>query len=697
MLAFLALLPAQYDPAPAWEAFLPSKSWTAIASSADGFGLVASTATRPDVADGGSLYTSADGGVTWLLNSEGTVGGRKAWTAVASSGDGRHLAGAATDDAIFLSAPVEGANAVYTTANDGSRFVASGTPSLSWSEAAGAGKRAWTALASSANGDTVYAAAWGGAIWRGDHATAALDSARSWAATGPSADWRALACSADGAAVVAAVAGGAIYVSADRGASWTEKTGASAPPRREWAAVSCDANCKTIVAADQYRRPADYDLVNGASTADRLKGGLWVSADGGATWKARYLAASDADPIAWTAVAASDDGVRLAAAGHKGGVWSSEDSGATWEMLTGVSADLAFKALASSSDGTKLAAATDEGKIWVGQPRVSLPPFAPPSPPPPAPPPLPPLTPGARYEATVRFELLLSADANDFDATKFKKALADTINKRCTGCAAAIAPDAGSITATCTAANKLSGGDATSTVSVAVKCTASDAVLVRAACDGVCTGDPSKELGVTVAAVTSRPELEVAVIPGPPSPPPPSPPPPPPSPPPPPPPSPPPVPPSPPPYPPPPPVPYEAGSIAVWPFSAMSFPTLCKDCKLEDHAFSGAWFFLIYLLVAGNLSKALLPLLVFLLLDPALLASREWRRFCGDSEESLDARLAPPSPPPPPAKRRTAADVAAEVSFLAHRGGVARAPPPREEPPSLAAHALRVMARRAVG
>ena len=141
----------------------------------------------------------------------------------------------------------------------------------------------------------------------------------------------------------------------------------------------------------------------------------------------------------------------------------------------------------------------------------------------------------------------------------------------------------------------------------------------------------------------------------------------------------------------------QAGSIAVWPFSAMSFPTLCKDCKLEDHAFSGAWFFLIYLLVAGNLSKALLPLLVFLLLDPALLASREWRRFCGDSEESLDARLAPPSPPPPPAKRRTAADVAAEVSFLAHRGGVARAPPPREEPPSLAAHALRVMARRAVG
>ena len=143
-------------------------------------------------------------------------------------------------------------------------------------------------------------------------------------------------------------------------------------------------------------------------------------------------------------------------------------------------------------------------------------------------------------------------------------------------------------------------------------------------------------------------------------------------------------------------MPYEAGSIAVWPFSAMSFPTLCKDCKLEDHAFSGAWFFLIYLLVAGNLSKALLPLLVFLLLDPALLASREWRRFCGDSEESLDARLAPPSPPPP-AKRRTAADVAAEVSFLAHRGGDARAPPPREEPPSLAAHPLRVMARRAVG
>ena len=101
MLAFLATPSvAQYDPAPAWEAFLPSKSWTAIASSSDGFGLVASTATRPDVADGGSLYTSADGGVTWLLNSEGTVGGRKAWTAVASSDDGQHLAGAARESPV---------------------------------------------------------------------------------------------------------------------------------------------------------------------------------------------------------------------------------------------------------------------------------------------------------------------------------------------------------------------------------------------------------------------------------------------------------------------------------------------------------------------------------------------------------------------------------------------------------------------
>ena len=119
------------------------------------------------------------------------VGGRRRDVAAQLRGHGRRAEGVdggrlvgrraaprrrRDDDAIFLSAPVEGANAVYRTASDGSRFVASGTPSLSWSEAAGAGKRAWTALASSANGDTVYAAVWGGAIWRGDHATAAEES-----------------------------------------------------------------------------------------------------------------------------------------------------------------------------------------------------------------------------------------------------------------------------------------------------------------------------------------------------------------------------------------------------------------------------------------------------------------------------------------------------------------------------------------
>ena len=91
----------------------------------------------------------------------------------------------------------------------------------------------------------------------------------------------------------------------------------------------------------------------------------------------------------------------------------------------------------------------------------------------------------------MRFELLLSQDAADFDHTAFKSA-----------CAAAIGAPYERITTTCTAR-----GAGSCAVGVTVSCPFADSARVRSSCSGVCSGDPSKELGVTVAAVTSEPAV----------------------------------------------------------------------------------------------------------------------------------------------------------------------------------------------
>lgn len=64
---------------------------------------------------------------------------------------------------------------------------------------------------------------------------------------------------------------------------------------------------------------------------------------------------------AWTAVAASADGVRLAAASASGDLYTSTDQGLTWTLrLTG----LTWSGVASSSDGLRLIASTNGGALY---------------------------------------------------------------------------------------------------------------------------------------------------------------------------------------------------------------------------------------------------------------------------------------------------------------------------------------------
>ena len=70
---------------------LPGVNWTAVASSADGSHFVG-------VASNGRIYSSSDSGATWSSNSAPAL----AWQAVASSADGNVLFAAATNGGIWM-------------------------------------------------------------------------------------------------------------------------------------------------------------------------------------------------------------------------------------------------------------------------------------------------------------------------------------------------------------------------------------------------------------------------------------------------------------------------------------------------------------------------------------------------------------------------------------------------------------------
>ena len=126
--------------------------------------------------------------------------------------------------------------------------------------------------------------------------------------------------------------GGYIYVS-----------GAAAPAGglQKWSAVASSADGSNLVAT-----------VTG--------GGIYTSANGGATWNQQ----NQPNLVAWKAVASSSDGSRLAAAysGSPGYVLTSASSGYTWTTSGATNAQ--WTAVACSADGSKLVAAASDGNLW---------------------------------------------------------------------------------------------------------------------------------------------------------------------------------------------------------------------------------------------------------------------------------------------------------------------------------------------
>src|SRR6266404_3196407 len=74
----------------------PSNSWVGVACSADGSRVVAVTRSYPT---NGQIYISADGGANWTLGSAPTL----PWFAVSASSDGTRLAAEASGFKIYTS------------------------------------------------------------------------------------------------------------------------------------------------------------------------------------------------------------------------------------------------------------------------------------------------------------------------------------------------------------------------------------------------------------------------------------------------------------------------------------------------------------------------------------------------------------------------------------------------------------------
>ncbi len=282
----------------AWTARAMVNDWIAIASSADGRVLVAAEYGG----SGGGLYTSWDGGVTWVNRAL-----NQWWYGLACSADGTKMVG------------VTGGY-IYTSYNSGATWTQRGT------------NQNWGACAASADGTRMAAL--------GD---TDLYVSTDWGATWVSKDtalngWRKVAMSADGMKIACCTniaATNYIRLSVDGGETFSNRNGLTGTYYAD-VAMSADG---TKIAACAYG------------------GQIWTSTDTGATWTAHESVRN------WRAIAMSADGAKLMAHDLNGYVYFSTDSGLTWTS-GGIARNIVDHGLVMSADGTKAAFGQWGGQIY---------------------------------------------------------------------------------------------------------------------------------------------------------------------------------------------------------------------------------------------------------------------------------------------------------------------------------------------
>ena len=247
--------------------------------------------------------------------------------------------------------------------------------------------RAWSAVASSADGTKLVSTVKGGQIYT------SVDSGVTWtprAGILGSLNWSSVASSTDGTKLVATVgdtvsATGNIYTSTDSGVTWNIQNGSG---NREWVSVASSADGTKLIAAvyGTSGSPGVYTSANSggswtlqagtsfcsavASSVDGMKlvatfssgtsQGIYTSINSGAagSWLLRTNSGN------WTAVTSSADGNRLVAAVASGQLYISYNSGTNWTAVN-PTASLQWTAVASSADGSRLVAVASSGAVYI--------------------------------------------------------------------------------------------------------------------------------------------------------------------------------------------------------------------------------------------------------------------------------------------------------------------------------------------
>jgi hypothetical protein len=304
------------------------------------------TVTLPSAPSIGDTFKVAGiGGAGWIIaqtngqnilagNLSGNVGqnwvsnGPTAfWSAIACSADGSKLVAAAGD----------------TLGNTGFLYTNDNSGQGTWTARGSSGQ--WVSVASSADGTRLVAANYGGG---GAGIYTSVNSGGTWTSRIPGSGTVAVASSADGMKLAAVISGGQIWTSVNAGTNWTARDSS-----RNWTAIKSSADGTKLVAT-----------VNG--------GQIYTSTNSGTNWTAH------ANSLFWTAAASSADGTRLLAAQSSGSIYISTDSGATWAQTSDNDSG-AWSSAASSADGSRLAVAyatsaagyidvsSDSGNSWSQQ------------------------------------------------------------------------------------------------------------------------------------------------------------------------------------------------------------------------------------------------------------------------------------------------------------------------------------------
>jgi hypothetical protein len=296
---------------PSWQlTSAPANAWTSVATSADGARLVA--------VGGHFIYTSTNYGSTWISNdAPATV----SWTSVASSADGTKLV-------------ATGGGAVYTNSGTTWAFAFASLKSGPSYE------QNISSVASSADGTRLVAASsFGDPVYSPKPLVyVSADSGASWAnVTNSPSDgqgWLSVVSSTDGNKLAAAMMTGGIFTSINAGATWASN---NVPP------VFCLASS------------ADGNELYGAGPL-----GLLVSTNAGGMWTPQFAALFITNRIA-----CSTNGLVLFGLGNTN-IFSSFNGGTTWTTNTALRTN--WTAIAASKDGTRAAAAVSGGGVYTLNP-----------------------------------------------------------------------------------------------------------------------------------------------------------------------------------------------------------------------------------------------------------------------------------------------------------------------------------------